>query len=212
MALLTSEITRIKYELGWNVLNAGAEPYIGVAAVFDQVVAQYMKAGASTMSSTAVVAAAAPTPSALTLLSATGFNVGDRIVVDVDARQEFAMVETVAGSAVTVLLSLAHTGTYPVTVEGGESIVREILRQLQGIGAPGGRIDKAAAGAGIKRADDVEFFPAAGSSSKSRLEEMRGHREYLRDELCRALFGQGREDFFRACAGGAAGAYEVELY
>lgn len=202
MALLSSEIRRIKYELGWNVLLSGAEFYIGVAAVFDQVVATYMSAGAVTTSSQAVTASSTPAPVALVLASGTGFSAGDRIVVDVDARQEFATVQSVSGATVNVLLSLAHSGTYPVTVEGGESIVRELLRQLQAIGAPGGRIDKAAGSAGIKRADDVEFFPAAASGSKSRLEELQAHREYLRDELCRAIFGQGRADVFGGSGGG----------
>lgn len=39
MSLLPSELATIRAELGFNVLTIGAEPYIGVTSVFDQVIA-----------------------------------------------------------------------------------------------------------------------------------------------------------------------------
>ena len=129
MALLDSELARIKGHLGFHLLRVGATPYIGVAAIFEQVIQPYLNGGAATTCATTVTAATASTPVTLTLASATGFTAGDPVIIDVDSRQERATVQAVSGSTITVLLSLAHTGTYPVTVEGGESIVRSILKQ-----------------------------------------------------------------------------------
>lgn len=185
MALLTSELRRIRQELGYNVLDAGAEPYIGTASVFEQVIATYMQAGASTTSSTAVTAATTATAVTLTLASATGFSALARVVVDVDDRQESATVQTVSGNTITVLLSLAHSNTYPVTVEAGEALVREHLRRLQAIANELG--DGAIVAAGIKRADDIEFFPAGTGSTKGRIQQLAELREYWRDELASTL-------------------------
>lgn len=190
MALLTSELTRLKYEMGWNTLAVGATYYIGVAAVFEQVIATYSTSGALTTSSTAVVitAGAAPTPRTLTLASATGFSQLDRIVVDVDGRQEIATIESVSGSTVTAVLSKPHSGTYPVTVEGGESIIRGLLGQLYDVEAG---MKSALSSLGIKKVDEIEFFQSQ-TGAKGTMDELRDHRAYLRDELWIALFGQGR--------------------
>lgn len=185
MALLTSELRRIKAELGYNVLASGAEPYIGVHAVFEQVVQTYCTAGAVTSSSTAVTAATSPTPVPLTLVSATGFSLFDRVVVDVDDRQEIATVSLVSGLAVTLQLSKTHSGTYPVTVEGGEAIVRDILRKIDHISKPGGMLEKSGGTAGIKSVDEVEFFGASGEIN--RLKEIEKLRAYYRQELADAL-------------------------
>jgi hypothetical protein len=179
MALLDSEIRRLKFELGYPLVAAGAEPYINVRAVFEQVVQTYMTAGASTTSSTAVTAASTPTPVAITLASATGFTAFDPVVVDVDGRQERAVVQAVSGSTITLLLSNTHSGTYPVTVEGGESIVRDLLRQLAAVSLT---IESATESAGIKRVDEVEFY-----ENGARFGGLVAHRAYLRDELASAL-------------------------
>jgi hypothetical protein len=179
MSLLDSEVRRLKYELGYNVLSAGAEFYIGVSAVFEQVIQAYTTAGAVTSSSTTVAAANSVTPSTLTLTSMTGFSLLDPVVVDVDGRQERAVVQAITATTITVLLSKAHTGTYPVTVEGGESIVRDILRQLVDVSS---KLDGSASQAGIKKVDEVEFFENA-----ARFRGLVEHREYLRNELASAL-------------------------
>lgn len=185
MALLQSEVDRIRYECGYNVLDAGAEPYIGVTALFDQVIATYLRAGATTTSATAVVVADEPTPVALTLASATGFAAGARVIIDVDTRQEVATVQSITGAAITVQLSKAHTGTYPVTVEGGESMVRAILKRID---ATVVQLEAAASGSGLKRAEDIEWYAegqfGSGSGRMGALEKQRGR---WRDELCSLL-------------------------
>lgn len=191
MALLTSDITRLKYELGFSTLAVGAEPYIGIAAVFDQVVRTYAASGAVTTSATAVTAASSPTPVTLTLASPTGFAQFVSVIVDVDARQERATVSAVSGSTIVVQLSKTHSGTYPVTVEGSESIIRDLLWKLAAIDAPGGLLEKAASTAGLRKVDEVEFFGESGSIS-TRLAQVARYREYLRDELWMAVFGTPR--------------------
>jgi hypothetical protein len=203
MALLTSEIRRIKAELGYNVLASGAEPYIGVHAVFEQVVQTYMTSGATTTSSTAVTAATSPTPVTLTLASGTGFSQFDRIVVDVDDRQEIATASLVSGVSLTVQLTKAHSGTYPVSVEGGEQIVRSMLRQLDLLSKPGALLEKSASTAGIKKVDEIEFATEAGSSK--RIEEVQALREYYRQELADALGVQN----LRAIRSGSNGTLSV---
>lgn len=194
MALTDSEVARIKYELGYNVLAVGAEPYIGVVAMFEQVIQPYTTGGASTTSSTPVTAATSPTPQTLTLASATGFATGNVIIVDVDSRQERATIQNLSGASATVLLSLAHTGTYPVVVEGGESVIRDILRELRliasGMNGSAGVMTTMQSRLGLKRVDDVEFFGGGNtlaSQGVDPLTQIIQLREYWRDELARVL-------------------------
>jgi hypothetical protein len=194
MALTTSEVARIKYELGFNVLAVGAEPYIGITALFEQVIQPHTTSGASTTSSTSVTAASTPTPVTLTVASVAGINAGDAVIVDVDSRQERATVQSIGASTITLLLAFAHSGTYPITVEGGESIIRGILQKLQAIdgmsaGSSAGAFGGVVSTVGIKKVDDIEFFgggTGAGSGT-SRLTELRQLREYWRDELASVL-------------------------
>lgn len=198
MALLDSEVARIKYELGYNLLTVGAVPYIGVAAIFEQVIQPYLGAGASTTSATAVTAASTATPVTLTLASGTGFASGARVVIDVDGRQEIVTAQYFTGTSLTVLLAKAHTGTYPVTVEGGESMVREVLGRLRTVGE---RLEGASTKAGVKRVDDIELYPEmAGGVFSSLIKQ----RERWRDELA-GLLGMQRMN------GSGAGA-TVSLY
>lgn len=203
MSLSTSEVSRIKYELGFSVLSLGAEPYIGITQLFEQVIAPYTLSGASTTSSTVVTAATdprTPEPVTLVLASGTGFAAGDRVVVDVDGRQEIATAQAFSGASLTLLLALAHTGTYPVTVEGGESIIRDLLRQIR---AATDRLTKALGTAGVKKVDEVEFF------SPSEMMKVLGSfgaiweaRDMLRRELADVL----GIDYLRATRGsGGAG-------
>ena len=93
----------------------------------------------------------------MTLAGATGFAAGARVVVDVDSSAGDRNGAEPSGASLTLLLSNTHSGTYPVTVEGGESIVRQYLQRCV---AAGDRIDKALARAGIKKVDEIEFFSA----------------------------------------------------
>lgn len=155
MALLDSEIRRIRAELGINILKVTAEPYISITQLFEQVVQANVTAGSTTSSSTAVVATGGdPAAVTLTLVDPTGFNQGDRVIVDVDSIQEAATVRALAGSTISLLLALGHAGTYPVTVEGGESLIRAKLRKIITLEQ---QIDDLAPAGGIKKADDVEF-------------------------------------------------------
>lgn len=184
MALLTSEIERIRDELGYNVLGVGAEPYISYVAVFDQVIAIYLEAGATTTSATAVTAATPPALVSITVASATGFHAGDRAVVDVDASREEATLTVVSGSVLTLSLSKAHSGTYPVTVFGGETIVRDKLDAIAEVKARmrTGMLSTA----GLKRADEVEWYPGRNGRSAvmASLKEALG---FWRDELASSL-------------------------
>lgn len=205
MALLTSEIRRIRVELGYNALNAGAEPYISVVAMFETVISTYLQAGAVTTSSTSVTAQTSPTPVAITLDDVTGFTAGDVVVVDVDSRQERATIQALVGSAITLQLLGAHSGaSYPVTVEGGEAIVRDILRKIYSISNPGGQLEGFASSAGLKRAEDIEWY-STGSGGSSQFSDLRKLRMYWRDELASVLgvpnlwrlkSGGGRSEFY----------------
>lgn len=193
MGLLTSEVQRIRYELGYNVLSVGADPYIGVTAIFEQVIQPYVNAGATTTSSTEVTAATSPALTTLVLADGTGFSAGDAVIVDVDSLQERATVRSLSGSSIGVLLSKAHSGTYPVTVEGGEAIVRGILQRLQALaglgveGGVGGAMGEGIGVVGIKKIDDIEFFGGSGTWTESQMGQLTRAREYWRDELANAL-------------------------
>jgi hypothetical protein len=182
MPLTDAEVARVKAELGYNLLTIGALPYIGHAQIFDNVIQPYLDGGAATTSSTAVTAATSPTPVALTLAAATGFAAGVRVVVDVDTRQEVVTAQSLAGSILTVQLSLAHSGTYPVIVEGGESIVRDILRKIDGVRT---QLNNAASTAGIKQVDVIEFH--GSTSATSQYTTLKGALAFWRGELASVL-------------------------
>ena len=196
MALLDSEVQRIKAELGYNVLTVGAEPYIGVTQIFAQVIQPYLSAGATTTSSTTVTAATSATPVTITLASGTGFADGARVVVDVDARQEVVTAQSVSGASLTVLLTLAHTGTYPVTVEGGETLIREKLSDIR---TAREKIVQSFGLGALKRVDDIEWYQSGENSSG--FEVIYSGIMTLRDELASML---GIENRWRLKA--AAGA------
>lgn len=198
MALSASEVAQCKYQLGYPLTNVGAEPYISFSIAFDQVIAPHMLAGAITSSATSVTAATTATPVALTLADPSGFAVGQRVVVDVDDRQEIVTVQNLSGSALTVLLRKAHSGTYPVTVEGGESIVRGILRECVKIGGSDGLLSKSASQAGLKRVDEIEFYGDQVAITISA--QQRKLLNYWRDELASAL---GIENLRSSSGGGA---------
>jgi bifunctional DNA-binding transcriptional regulator/antitoxin component of YhaV-PrlF toxin-antitoxin module len=201
VALLDSEIARCKYELGYNLLTIAAEPYIGVARVFELVIQPNMLAGAITTSSTVVTAVAAgalASPVTLTLASVTGFSPGDRVIVDVDDRQEAATVQSVSGSTITLLLSKAHSGTYTLTVERGESIVREILQRLRAIADKLGTA--AIQQAGIAKVDEIEFFKGMQGVRY----ELQRLQTFWRNELSSAL---GVQNLRGASSGSAIAVY-----
>ena len=182
---------RLRAELGYNVLTLGAIPYIGYTSLFDQVIQPYTEAGASTTSSTTVAAATAPTPATLVLVSGTNFAAGQRVVIDVDDRQEVVTAQNVSGASLTALLTLAHSGTYPVTVEGGETLIREQLTRLRAINT---QITAAASTAGIKQVDVIHFY-GGGSAGVSQIDVLYKQRDRARDELASLV---GVQNMWRA--------------
>jgi len=183
MALSDTEIDRIRYHCGYNLLEAGAELYVGnVHAVFDSVIQTYARTSPATTSSTVVAAAATPTPSTLTLADGTGFDALERVVVDVDSRAEVASVQFRNVNDVTLLLSLAHTGTYPVAVFSGEAQIRFLLGKCEEAEAKAGSSGTFSA-AGLSRVDEVRFNTKGGSVAV----ELQRQLMSWRDSLCQAL-------------------------
>ena len=182
MALLDSEIQRIRFELGYTVLGVNSEPYVEYFGTIDRIVALYLNAGATTTSTTTVAVADVLTQRTLTLASATGFVAGATIYVDVLPQQERAVVQSISGSNVVVYLQKAHVGSYPVTVDGGESIIREKLAQLYAIDE---KLSAALNTAGLKRVDDIEFY--GGTKATSQAVMLSQLRDMRRDELASAL-------------------------
>lgn len=193
MALTDSEIARCKHELRYTLMTANAEPWIGVTQAFELVIQPYLGAGASTTSSTTVTAASTPTPVSLTLVSGTGFSVFSRAVVDVDDRQEIATIQNVVSNVITLLLSKAHSGTYPVLIEGGESIVREILRNIASVKQ---RLATSFGAGALKQVDEIHFY---GSNSATLFGNLGGELKYWRCELSSALGIDQNEK--RGCGG-----------
>lgn len=184
MALSDAEVARIRAELGFHVLTVNAEPYISYVSLFDQIIQPYLSAGTSTTSTTSVTAATTPTPVSVTLVSATGFTAGDRVVIDVDERQEISTIRSISGSVINVSLTKAHgTATYPVTVEGGETLVREALTRIRETKT---QMAKAYGLGSLKRADDVEFYQAGGSLS-SQFGVLGQNLRHWREELAAML-------------------------
>lgn len=204
MALTAAEIQQIRAELGYNQLTISAIPYISYVALFDDVVRNNVHEGASTTSATVVAAAATPTAVALVLTNATNFTAGDRVLVDVDSLQEEATIRSITGSTISVILSLAHTGTYPVVVKGGVQIVRALLKRLQAVGT---QLDSIVSTAGLKRAEDIEWYQAQGGASggSAQLAALYAQRDDLRDQLSVACGVQNRWKTVLRAGGGASG-------
>lgn len=176
--MLQSELDRAKAELGYPLVSQN-QPYIGTTLLFEQVVGPYMTSGAVTTSSSSL--AGDGTPKSITLASATGFHVGDVVVVDVDDRQERVTVQALSGVTLTALFNGTHSGSYPVTVEGGESLVREKLTELRVAHAT--RAEAQGSGAVKAITGDIEWYDTGKSSFAGSNEEI----DVLRDELAAIL-------------------------
>ncbi len=203
MALLQSEIQRIRAELGYNVLGIGAEPYIQYHAIFDQVIRAYLNAGATTIGLSYVEASVEPYE--IELASADGITQGMAVIVDVDERQERVTVQSIsAPNKITAVFRKDHTSPFPVTAEGGETIVRDILRKIMTVdNAQMGALDTA----GIKSLDkgDVVFQTSARSGAGTVFAEASEQREYWRLYLSDVL----NVPYLRAIKRGGGGCYEA---
>lgn len=193
--LSQSELQYCKYACGINQLQVGAEPLVSITRYFEQVVVPYLQYGQLTTCATAIAASArgsGPIPVLLMLADATGISMMDRVVVDVDSAREVATVQSITGNNIVVMLANAHgaVGAYPVEQEGGSSLVRQYIAFLHRIDD---RIDRFGARAGVKKADEVEFF----GGSHGRGHEPNGFktfeqmRDFFRGQLSKLLFGVG---------------------
>lgn len=171
---------RIRHELGYNLIQFGGEPWIGVPAIFDVVIKPYLDAGPKTTSSSEVVGTDEPTQAVIKLDDVTGFLPGQRVVVGDDDSQEIVTIQGLTGPLLLASFSKSHNRTYPVTVEGGESIVREILTNIRNCK---GRMATSLGTGSLKKADEVEFYQGSGSF----FEGLSSQLEYWRDELASAL-------------------------
>lgn len=203
--LLTSELQRIKHEVGINQLTLGAIPYVEITQYFEQIVLPNLQAGALTTSTTVVAASPTPAPATLLLASSTGFAMFARVVIDVDENQETAQVQSVFGPQITLYLSLAHAGTYPVEVESGETIVRSYLRKLRTLEF---QIEKVPSRAGVKKVDEIELETKRDGTSQ--LATLLATQTQWRRELCKLLFGVG--DVMDLAGGGGGGGSRMAIY
>lgn len=192
MALLQSEVWRIKMELGYHLIDVAAEPYIGFVALFDQVIKPYLIAGATTQSFDPITGSR----TTVQLLSTfglgadlSGFEVGQQVVVDFAPFQERTVVRAVDTTLNTMSLVLTKDhgqspDGFPITVESGETMVRNLINQLMVFDDPtSSAYTKMLSRAGIKAlVGEVEFF-GSGSGSFSALQQANELRDYLRGQL-----------------------------
>jgi len=170
MPLTSAELDRIRAELGVNTLDVGAEPYIGVHAVFEKVIQPYLREGSDTTTSTTVTAVPAGAIVSLTLVSTMGFAAHDQVVVDLDDLEEKVTVRGLVTGGISLILKKAHSGTYPVTVDGGLVIVRECLRRIRECKARIALLNPTAGP--IKRVDEIEFHPPGNQTSIETAQQM----------------------------------------
>jgi hypothetical protein len=149
--LSDEEIDRIKAELFDNVLGVGATPYFNIRGVYS-VIQDYVTSSATdpTTSSTTVSTAG---PTTISVASASGLSAGTRIVIDVDQQRETVTVRNVSGTTLSVICSKLHSGTYPVEIESGITIVRGFLSDLANLEQV--RTVEAFAALGLKQVDEV---------------------------------------------------------
>lgn len=186
MALLDSEIARIRAELGFAVTTVNAEPYVGFVALFTLVIQNNLSRGAITSSSTVVAPATTPTATTIALADPTGFSVGDRVFVDVDDLQESSTIRSLSGSNIGLVLMKSHPAGYPVTVDGGEGIVREILQRIRETKA---ELAQTFGEGALKKVDELEWY---GTKERTLFGNIGDQLMFWRSELSQALSnGQG---------------------
>jgi len=168
-------LDRIRYELGYSAVTQTGEPYIGWTLLPDTAV-DNLSSAAETTTSTEVID---HTPTALTLTSATGFVANVRVHVDVGQQREVVAVQSLSGADLTSRFDKPHSGTYPVEVESGQSMLRTLIFKLDDLRD---QIQESFKTAGIKSADEVEFFGGGAV-----LDELWSQRAVWRGELASLL-------------------------
>lgn len=204
--LRIEEIIRCKFECGYNVTGAGAEPYVSYVAVFDRAVQPYLIDLSTTCASvvTAVSTGAtvpitlAANPSTIGSVGATttttqpfAFVQGSYISVDTGPNAETAQIQVLSGLVAYVQLFLAHgvNGAYPVAVMGAEQQIRDIITRLDVIKVE--MLNVAPKMAGIAQVDEIKIYASARKASKgasmSKFDELVYQRLTARRDLCGAI-------------------------
>ena len=203
MATLNAdEMNRIKLEVGDTVMGYGAVAHFGVRSIYDVIRDNVSSSSVAATTSTTTVSAAGPTT--ITLASATGYEAGQRLVLDVDDARETVTLRSLSGASASVVCTKTHSGTYPVEVESALTLVRGILSDLVTLEQQGRSM---VGSVGIKRVDEVEWFGA--SEGGSPLVQLQHRRSALRMELAE-LCGIGwiyREVLSRRSGGGSFEVY-----
>lgn len=202
MALSTEELYELKYELGYHNLTIDSLPMIGYYPLFDQIVNVYLAPEISTTTSTATVAAQVVTPVSLTVASATGFAVGNRVVIDVDDLEEIATIRSIVGNVMTLAIKGAHSGSYPIVEFGPIARVRSLLRSIRAVKA---KIANLMGTGAVKKVDEVEFYQ---SGNKTILQLLQDQLAFWRHELSSVV---GIPDLWLA-HGSGGGSYSLSVY
>ena len=175
----------------------GADAYIQYIAVFDRAVQPYL-IDVGTTASTTVVANAlgaittitvAANPVSTTSTQALSFVVGSNVIVDVGPAAESAVVTAISGLAFTMTLFNAHSGTYPVILQGAEQIIRDCFARLDQI--KNEMLTVAPRTAGLAAlTGELEFFSSGRNNrkgGKSKFEDLLFQRKIARMDLAGAL-------------------------
>ena len=101
-------------------------------------------------------------------------------MIDVDARQEIATLQYITGTLATFLLSLAHSGTYPVVVEGPITLARERLNRIE---ETKHELAQQYGWGALKKVDEVEFY----NTSQSHFGAIGDQLAFWRNELASVL-------------------------
>lgn len=201
MATLTDdEINVIRSELLDNVLDVDASPYFGYTSIYNIIRDNVSSSSvAATTSATTVASVGATT---ITVASATGLTAAMRVQLDVDGSREVVTIRNVSGFVLSVICKKLHSGTYPVEVISGLTIVRGILADLSSLREVNS-LD-ALGSLGLKRVDEVEFKDGVDVATA-----IKAQRDRWRMDLATAigLGGVYREMLSRASGGNDMGVY-----
>jgi hypothetical protein len=149
----TALAARVRYELGYSSVTVSGEPWIDWSYA-PEVALDNLYTGAETTSATSVTTTSEPTT--ITLASGTGFASGLRVHVGAGITREVVVAQNVSGASLAATFAKLHSGTYPVEVESGESMLRTILTKIDDVTD---RIQKGFPRGGLKAiVGEVEWY------------------------------------------------------
>lgn len=197
MALTADEVTQLRFHLGFGNVGVGAYPYTpdGFQQLFEDVIGPNLASGTETTTASAVTAAGVAT---ITLASATGFAASQRVVVDVGDDVEIVVVRALSGANLSAKFALTHAANFPVVTLSPVARLRMLIHAADKSWASQNE-SGIAQRAGIKRADDVEFFPGS---------ELLGIRGAQYDQIVDSIASLVRVRPLRSSGSGA----RVEVY